>query len=309
MEAMTLNMPVVALRGMTVFPELTASFDVEREISIYALDNAMDNDRRVMLVTQRDISTQLPQEKDIYTIGTVCRILQIIKTSDSSVRLIVEGLQRARIHRLWQNQPFLQANVELLEEQAAVRHTDRVEALLRQTYAIFSTYREMVPTLGDDVVSRILDSRDPGRLADYIAQNLTLRHTDRQRVLEQLHPVRRLMLVNEILAHEVDVIALEVQLEQRVRERVARLQKNTILREQVKVLQQELGEDDDEELEGRWKPRRRPRCPRRSARSWKRSWTGWASRPSAALRPRSSATIWTCVWRCPGVSRRRIGPM
>ena len=247
MEAMTLNMPVVALRGMTVFPELTASFDVEREISIYALDNAMDNDRRVMLVTQRDISTQLPQEKDIYTIGTVCRILQIIKTSDSSVRLIVEGLQRARIHRLWQNQPFLQANVELLEEQA-VRHTDRVEALLRQTYAIFSTYREMVPTLGDDVVSRILDSRDPGRLADYIAQNLTLRHTDRQRVLEQLHPVRRLMLVNEILAHEVDVIALEVQLEQRVRERVARLQKNTILREQVKVLQQELGEDDDEEL-------------------------------------------------------------
>ena len=241
MEAMTLNMPVVALRGMTVFPELTASFDVEREISIYALDNAMDNDRRVMLVTQRDISTQLPQEKDIYTIGTVCRILQIIKTSDSSVRLIVEGLQRARIHRLWQNQ-------ELLEEQAAVRHTDRVEALLRQTYAIFSTYREMVPTLGDDVVSRILDSRDPGRLADYNAQNLTLRHTDRQRVLEQLHPVRRLMLVNEILAHEVDVIALEVQLEQRVRERVARLQKNTILREQVKVLQQELGEDDDEEL-------------------------------------------------------------
>ncbi len=247
MELTTMNIPVVALRGMTVFPELTASFDVEREISIYALDNAMDSDRCVLLVTQRDISTQHPEEKDLYTVGTLCRILQIIKTSDSSVRVIVEGLQRARIHRLWQTNPFLQANVELLED-AGVRHTDRVEALLRQTYAIFSTYREMVPNLGDDVVSRILDSRDPGRLADYIAQNLTLRHTDRQRVLEQLHPVQRLMLVNEILAHEVDVIALEVQLEQRVRERVAKLQKNTILREQVKVLQQELGEDDDEEL-------------------------------------------------------------
>ncbi len=247
MEGTTINMPVVALRGMTVFPELTSSFDVEREISIYALDNAMDADRRVLLVTQRDIGTQLPEEKDLFTVGTICRILSIIKTSDSSVRVIVEGQRRAKIHRLWQTKPFLQANVELLTDLPA-RHTDRVEALLRQTYSIFAAYREMVPNLGDEVVSRILDSRDPGRLADYIAQNLTLRHTDRQRVLEQLHPVRRLMLVNEILAHEVDVIALEVQLEQRVRERVAQLQKNTILREQVKVLQQELGEDEDEEL-------------------------------------------------------------
>jgi len=248
MELTTLNIPVVALRGMTVFPELTASFDVEREISIYALDRAMESDRRILLVTQRDIGTQLPEEKDLYTVGTVCRILQIIKTSDSSVRVIVEGQQRARLHRLWQTKPYLQANVELLEEDFPGRHTDRMEALLRQTYAIFSTYREMVPNLGDEVVSRILDTRDPGRLADYVAHNLTLRHTDRQRVLEQLNPLRRLTLVNEILAHEVDVIALEVQLEQRVRERVARLQKNTILREQVKVLQQELGEDEDEEL-------------------------------------------------------------
>ena len=248
MELTTLNIPVVALRGMTVFPELTASFDVEREISIYALDCAMEGDRRIFLVTQKDISTQLPEEKDLYSIGTICRILQIVKTSESSVRVIVEGQQRARIHRLWQTKPFLQANVELLEEDHPGRHTDRVEALLRQTYSIFAAYREMVPNLGDDVVSAILDNHEPGSLADYIAQNLTLRHTDRQRVLEQLHPVRRLMLVNEILAHEVDVIALEVQLEQRVRERVARMQKNTILREQVKVLQQELGEDEDEEL-------------------------------------------------------------
>lgn len=248
MELTTLNIPVVALRGMTVFPELTASFDVEREISIYALDRSMESDRRIFLVTQKDIGTQMPQEKDLFTVGTICRILQIIKTSENSVRVVVEGQQRARIHRLWQTKPFLQANVELLEEDVSGKHTDRVEAILRQTYAIFAAYREMVPNISDEVASTILDCQDPGRLADYIAQNITLRHTDRQRVLEQLHPVRRLMLVNEILAHEVDVISLEVQLEQRVRERVARMQKNTILREQVKVLQQELGEDEDEEL-------------------------------------------------------------
>jgi len=207
MELTTLNIPVVALRGMTVFPELTASFDVEREISIYALDCAMESDRRIFLVTQKDIGTQLPEEKDLFAVGTICRILQIIKTSESSVRVVVEGQQRARIHRLWQTKPFLQANVELLEEDLPGRHTDRVEALLRQTYAIFAAYREMVPNISDDVASTILDCQDPGRLADYIAQNITLRHTDRQRVLEQMHPVRRLALVNEILAHEVDVIS------------------------------------------------------------------------------------------------------
>ncbi len=248
MELTTLNIPAVALRGMTVFPALTISFDAEREISIFALDHAMDSDRRIFLVTQKDIGTQQPQEDDLFTVGTVCRILHIIKTSDSSVRVVAEGEQRARIHRLWQTKPFLQANVELLEEELPGRQTDRVEALLRQTYAIFGAYRDLVPNLSEELASTILDSRDPGYLADYIAQNVTLRHTDRQRVLEELHPVRRLMLVNEILAREVNVISMELRLEQRVRERVSRLQKDTILREQVKVLRQELGEDEDEEL-------------------------------------------------------------
>ena len=107
MERTTLNVPVVALRGLTVFPRLTASMEVEREISIYALDQAMENDRRIMLVTQRDIGTQMPGEEDLFSVGTLCRILQIIKTSDSSVRVVVEGEQRARIHRLWQVHPFL----------------------------------------------------------------------------------------------------------------------------------------------------------------------------------------------------------
>ena len=138
--------------------------------------------------------------------------------------------------------------MELLEEDFPGRQSDRVEALLRQTYSIFATYRELVPNLSDELASAILDSRDPGYLADYIAQNITLRHTDRQRVLEELHPVRRLALVNEILAREVNVISLELRLEQRVRERVSHMQKESILREQVKVLRQELGEDEDEEL-------------------------------------------------------------
>ncbi len=248
MEAVTRNMPVLALRGLTAFPEQTLSFDVERDISIFALDNAMENDRRLLAVTQRELSTAEPGADDIYTVGTVCHILQIIKTSDTSVRVIVEGEYRARLVRLWQKKPFLQAQAELLPE-AASRHTARSEALVRRTYALFNEYREYSGSLGGDFCSAVLDCDDTGRLADLIAQNLTLRHQDRQRVLEELHPDRRLQLVNDILTHEVDIISLESEMEQKVRHRVAQVQRDMILREQVKVLQHELGDDGDEELE------------------------------------------------------------
>ena len=248
-ERMTLNLPVLALRGLTVFPDLTLSFDVEREISIFALDSAMEADRRIFLVTQRDISTARPTEADLYQIGTVCHILQIIKTSDSTVRVIAEGEQRGMIRRLWQVKPFLQANVELLEEDFPGKITSRTEALLRQTYAIFGEYKELVSNLNDEFVAAVLDQRDPGKLADFIAQNVTLRHEDRQKILEELNPTKRLRKVNDILAHEVEVLRLEMDLEDKVRSRVARVQKDMILREQVKVLQHELGDDGDEEIE------------------------------------------------------------
>lgn len=243
-----LNYPVLALRGLTVFPELTLSFDVEREISIFALDCAMESGRDIFLVTQKEIGVAEPREEDLYTIGTICRILQILKTSESTVRVIVEGKQRARIHRIWQVKPFLQANIELLEEDFPGKRTNKVEALLRQTYAVFGEYQSLVNNISDDVLSAVIDDNDPGHLADYLAQNLTLRHQDRQRVLEQLHPVKRLQVVNEILLHEVEVISLEMEMERKVRERVAHVQRDMILREQVKVLQHELGDDGDEEL-------------------------------------------------------------
>ena len=249
MELSTLNLPVLALRGLTVFPDLTLSFDVEREISIYALDCAMEADRRIFLVTQREIGVMQPQEEDLYEVGTVCHILQIIKTSDSSVRVVVQGESRAHIRRLWQLKPFLQANVELLEEDFPGKFTNRTEALLRQTYAIFGEYKELVNNIPDEIVSAILDCRDPGKVADTLAQQITLHHDDRQTILEQLHPIKRLQKMNELLAHEVDVISLEMQMDQKMRQRVAQVQKDMILREQVKVLQHELGEDGDEEID------------------------------------------------------------
>ena len=245
----TLNYPVLALRGLTVFPELTLSFDVEREISIYALDCAMEADREIFLVTQREIGVNEPREEDLYAVGTVCRILQILRTSETTVRVVVEGLQRAKLHRLWQTKPFLQANVELLEEEFPGKRTARTEAVLRQTYGLVGEYQSLNANITDDMVAVVLDEQEPGHLADYIAQNFTLRHQDRQRVLEEFHPIRRLEVVNEILRHEADVLSLEKEMERKVRERVAHVQRDMILREQVKVLQHELGDDGDEEME------------------------------------------------------------
>ena len=248
MEAVTRNIPVLALRGLTAFPGQTVSFDAERDISIFALDNAMENDRRLLAVTQKELSTAEPGLEDLYAIGTVCHILQIIKTSDTTVRVIVEGESRARLHRLWQEKPFLQAQAELLPE-PETRHTARSEALIRRTYVLFGEYRELANGISEEFAAAVLDCGDTGRLADLIAQNITLRHQDRQRVLEELHPDKRLRIVNDILTHEVDVISLESEMEQKVRRRVAQVQKDMILREQVKVLQHELGDDGDEEIE------------------------------------------------------------
>lgn len=218
----TQNMPVLALRGLTAFPGQTLSFDAEREISILALENAMEGDRELLLVTQREIGVQDPQEEDLYEIGTVCRIFQIVKTSDTGVRVIAGGLHRAALRRLWQTKPFLQANVELLEDQSW-RASDRTEALTRRTYALFGQYQELVGNLSDQLVASVLDIRDPGLLADTIAANINLRHQDRQRVLQELHPARRLLVMNEILVHEVDIAVLESDIDQKVRQRVGQV--------------------------------------------------------------------------------------
>ena len=223
MEQTTMNIPVLALRGLTVFPGQNAGFDVEREISMLALNNAMEEGKEILLVTQRELAVTYPDEEDLYTLGTIGRVLQIIKTSDSSVRVLVHGQDKGRIRRLWQTRPFLQANVVKVEDDFPGKMTRRIEAIMRQTYAIFGEYREMVPDLPDEVIAKVLDCQDPGELANYIGYSVNLRPQDRQRILEELNPVKRLKLVNEILTHELDVISL--------------------------VLQHELGEDGDDEIQ------------------------------------------------------------
>ena len=251
MELSNWNIPVMALRGLTVFPHMNLTFDVERSISIAALERAMETDQDIFLVTQREIGTNLPGEADLYEIGTVSHISQILRLG-STVRCVVEGRQRARLKRLWQTTPYLQANVEAIAEETyseAFQRSPRTEALLRQTDTLFSEYAQMAGGVPEEVVTTVMDSRDPGFLADYIAQNINLRYTDKQEILEEFSPYIRLRKLNGFLARENNVLGFEHEMESKVRDQLVRSQREQILRTQIRVLQNELGEGEETETD------------------------------------------------------------
>ena len=243
-------LPVLPLRGIVVFPGCVTHFDVGRSRSARAVEEAMRADQMIFLVTQREIGVEQPEEKDLYEIGTVARVTQILRVSDRVLRVMMEGACRARLKRLWQREPFLQAQVELIDEPATSRHSKRTEAMLRQTYASVTEYAELAQKLPDDVYAAILSTNDPGYLADFIAQQLNLRYQDKQDILDELRPLPRLQRMNEILRREIEVTAMEQDIESKVRSRVGKIQKDFVLREQIKVLQNEIGEGgEDEELD------------------------------------------------------------
>ena len=247
-ENTTLNMPVLALRGLTIFPGCVLSFDVERDISIRALERAMERDQYVFLVSQRETGTAQPGARDLYEVGTMSLIRQILRIGDSSVRVIMEGKNRAKLRRLWQTEPYLQGTVEPMRESKPRISELQLEALLRQTYGNFSQYAALAPRLGEEISAAVMDDRDPGHLADFITQNIMLHHQDKQTILEEIRPIPRLRKVNELLAREAEVLVCERELEGQIRREMGEVQRDHIIREQIRLLQQELGEDEDTEL-------------------------------------------------------------
>ncbi|WP_409968676.1 endopeptidase La [Bengtsoniella intestinalis] len=253
MEQTSWNIPVLALRGLTVFPNMNMTFDVERKISIAALERAMEENQLIFLVSQREISVVHPEEKDLYQIGTLSSIKQILRISATSCRVIVEGVCRAQMKRLWQIEPYLQANVEEIpqsDETQAFLRSPRTEALLRQTMSLFDEYATLSGNVPEELVTRVMDSHECGDLADYITQNIVMRHGDKQEILEELNPFQRLRLLNTMLAKECNVMGFEKEMEEKVRDQLSSNHREQIIRTQIRVLQHELGEDgiggDDE---------------------------------------------------------------
>ncbi len=239
-----ISMPVLALRGLVVFPEMMVNFDVERDKSVKALEQAMEGNHKIFLTAQKEISVQDPEQQDLFEIGTIAHVRQVLRISEQTVRVMVTGEKRARLQELYRNTPCLEGYVEPVYELEA-RQQEETEALLRQTISVFSEYAELAPKITDEVMSRVVDCRSPGYLADFLAQHLNLRHTDKQVILEERHQLGRLKKMNELLLHEAQVMALEKELEEQVRRQFSDRQKDEILRAQLRLIQSELGEEEE----------------------------------------------------------------
>ncbi len=243
----TAAMPVIALRGLTVFPSVMIHFEVSRNISTKALEEAMANGLSVFLTGQRDISVEEPEEKDLYAVGTIANVRQILRMPGDNMRVLVEGRERGSLVKLLRREPYLEAEVRLVSEPPVQkRNADRTEALIRATYELFQRYAELSSKLSPDLMIHILASREPGHIADYIAQNIPMRNSDKQSILEELRPLRRLEKLYMLLDREVKILSLDEEIQSQAREQMAGQQRDYYLREQMKAIQSELGEDGDE---------------------------------------------------------------
>ncbi len=244
------RMPVLALRGLTVFPKTTIHFDVGREKSVRALDKAMSADQRIYLVTQKDILQDDPDLKDLYPMGTVAHVRQILKVSGDTVRVLVYGEYRARITELVKKTPYLCARTESVPELDYTHGTAKIEALKRQAAQLFDEFAELTQRPVQDVMLKILSTDDPGLIADLLTQAATFGYAEKMRVLQNLHPVHRLDLANKLMAQELEVLRLENSIQDKTQQSIDKGQRDYFLREQMKVIRSELGESDDEaELE------------------------------------------------------------
>ena len=244
------TMPAIALRGLTVFPNVMIHFEVARDISIKALEEAMSAGNPVFLVGQKDIGVELPERDDLFTVGTVSSVRQILRMPGDNVRVLVEGQSRGSLIRLTRTEPYLEAEVQTIPAgESNTKATAKQEALMRSTYELFQRYTELAPKVSPDLLIHVLASQDPGYIADYIAQNIAMRNSDKQEILEELRPVRRLEKLYRLLEREVEILSLDEEIQNKAREQISGHQRDYYLREQMKAIQQELGEEDSDEFE------------------------------------------------------------
>ena len=239
------RLPVLALRGLAVFPDQTVHFDVGRAKSVKALEDAMKQNQNIMLVPQRDIVENDPSLEGLYTIGTVAKIKQVLHAQGENLRVLVTGICRARIQELTQTEPFLAGQVIAVPE-TEVMDSTRAHALRREANNLYALYSELLEHPAQTVQLRMMATADSGFIADSIAQNSGIDYPDKVKMLSQLNPVKRLEMAVKLLRREVEMLKLETEIQEKTKANIDQNQKDYYLREQIRVLRDELGEGDDE---------------------------------------------------------------
>ncbi len=245
------GMPVIPLRGITVFPTMLLHFDVGREKSISALENAMMSNQMVFLVTQKNPDTDLPTPDDFFEVGTTARIKQMLRLPGNAIRVLVEGISRGRITSILQEVPYFRAEIETLGEDESQKDTPRAEALMRTVLTQFEEYLNNTQKVSKEIFPGIEAIEEPGRLADIITSHMDIRTEDKQEILALTDVVERLEKVSSFIAREIEIMKIENDINQKVKQKLTENQKEYYLREQIKTIQHELGQDEslDEEVE------------------------------------------------------------
>lgn len=237
------NIPAVALRGMTILPGMVAHFDVSRSRSVRAVEAAMMKDQTVFLVTQRNVEKEEPELEDLYGIGIIALIRQVIKLQNNVVRVLVEGETRARLNEMEWGE-YLIAEVEPLEREEEMLPAEIQAAMIRGIQETFTRYCLMNPKHGKELARQMVEITDLEKLLDYIGNNLSVGFEDKQKILEAQTMQERYETLMIILLNEINIIQIKTEFQTKVKEKVDKNQKEYILREQMKLIREELGEDN-----------------------------------------------------------------
>ncbi|MGH7274223.1 MAG: LON peptidase substrate-binding domain-containing protein, partial [Nitrospiria bacterium] len=239
------SLPLLPVRDFVIFPHMVLPLFVGRELSIKAIEEALAGQRMVLLVTQRSQDVENPQPKDIFTVGTVGMIMRMLKLPDGRIKILVQGVAKARILEYTQSTPYYIAKIEKIEEAAPTHPALEVEALMRtvkeQLERVIGFGKLMLP----DLLVVIENLEDPGRLADMITSNLGVKVEAAQVVLETQDPIARLKKVSDILAKELEVLSMQQKIQAEAKGEMDKTQREYFLREQLKAIQKELGETDE----------------------------------------------------------------
>ncbi len=243
-EVKSRRLPLIPLRGLTVFPYMVLHFDVGRERSINALEEAMVNDQLIFLASQREAEINLPNPEDFYQVGTISKIKQMLKLPGDTIRVLVEGINRARIKEIHQEEPYFMVEVEEEIHETEIVGDRDIEALMRSVLGSFEQYIEVSNKISPEILLTVSEIEMPGRLADTIAANINLKPSQKQEILEAFSPRERLETLYRILLEEIEILEIEQKINSRVKKQINKVQKEYYLREQLKAIQKELGEDE-----------------------------------------------------------------
>ena len=242
-----INIPLIPLRGLSIFPYMVLHFDVGRKKSIKALEAAMAKDQRIFLTTQFDIDNDSPESTDFYKVGTICKIKQMLKLPGDAIRVLVEGIQRAEVLTISEETPYFRVDVTTYVD--TVEIDKETKALMRSCTAAFEKYIATTNRVSADVILSVTSIDEPGRLADTIAAQLTLKTEQKQELINAVDVKVRLENLYKILLTEVEILEVEKNINDKVKSQINKSQKEYYLREQIKAIRDELGEEDAQEDE------------------------------------------------------------